>query len=66
MGEDHISLDLTLVPSPNLRNKNPYRTIEKVADLPPTPVTLGAIYFPLIKVCLLAACVFVKFILWLP
>ena len=52
MGESHISQDPTLVPT--LRNKNPYRTIEKGALLP-APSNLGAICFPVIKI-LLACC----------
>ena len=30
------------------------------------PAVLGAVCFPVMKTCLLAPCVFMKFILWLP
>ena len=59
MGENHNFLDPTLVPSPSLRNKNPYRTIEKGASSTSLPAVLGAICFSLIKI-LLACCLCVR------
>ena len=66
MEENHFFLDPRLVSSPPLKDKNPYRTIEKGGLFSPLPATLGDICFPSIKTCLLTACVFVEFILRLP
>ena len=39
MGEDYMSLDPTLVPPTSLRDKNPYRTIEKGGSSPPSQLS---------------------------
>ena len=59
MGEKHIFLDPTFVPTPSLRDQNPYRTRERGALFPPPPAALGAICFPLIKI-LLVCCLCVR------
>ena len=62
MGEDQISLDPTLVPPTTVRNKNPYRTIEKVALLP-TPSSPGSylLSFNIDFVYLLLVCLWSSF-----
>ena len=42
MGEDHVSLDPTVVPPATSRNKNPYRTTEKGGALLSPPSNLGS------------------------
>ena len=50
MGEDHISLDPTLVPHPpTLRNKSPYRRVEKRGALLPPPSNPGSYLLPFSK-----------------
>ena len=56
MGENHIFLDPTLVPSPPLRDKSPYRAIEKGALPPPSSPGSFLLSFNKDFACLLPVC----------